>query len=157
MSTPGTDKKRRHGHRGWIVENVVADDSMRIYPSNFVSGDKLAKYPQQLLWPIIYDPEGAKAFIDAVMNENIHEIEKYIRKFPEYDLGCESYLDALRVTHKVTENIERRRLKTIQRGDVNIDVSAVVDKTKKEMSIVVEIFRGFKLLGRRTLTRTAID
>jgi hypothetical protein len=147
----GNDNKRRVGHKGWLLGKVVREGVISIEPCKW-SVEKLAEYPQPLIWPIVDDFAGARKLIDAVMDRNAEMMRSLIKRFPEYNLGLGDYVDRMEERAKKIASVHRKVIKRIHKMGMDTEIAIVMDpEVRKEASLVITITRGMRLIASKVV------
>lgn len=144
-------KKRRVGHRGWVLDNRVLDAVVEISPGKWSKG-KLTEYPQFLLWPVLWDYDGGRQLIDAVMAKDLDMLRALVAQYPEYDMGLDTYITKLTRHQSRIAGVQRRVIKHIVKNGITIETALVFDEPKRDMHIVLTMSRGLKLIHTQILS-----
>lgn len=132
----------REGYRGWIIIASAIDNLMIINQSHFAKG-KLSHLPKRLVWPILGDYDGAKAFVDAVMISDLKAMTVMQGAHPDYDLGLGEFYTKLQEAAKEESNyqIKTLRCKPLTIGRT-LRLEVVTDKRTGQRKLQESIYRG---------------
>ncbi len=148
---PQVNKTTPVGHRGWLIRNVPSEDIVRCQPSPY-SKNKLAAYPQPLIWPRLGDLKGGMALVEAVMTKDLPALEAMQAQWPEVDLGLGEWYQELRKAYVAASAKSRKVLKqrTLPNGR-RLALELVTDTDTGTRQLVASFYRGRTRIKEKVL------